>query len=109
MNEIGVNPQTLNLQTDSIQRNLTLLRRDMDKMYDAVKALDAMWDGPASEVFKIQFEQDRGAMGQMCDTIQSIVNSMRYAKGEYDTCESCIDSIISSIRVYYAAGGGGRF
>lgn len=99
MNEIGVSTQTLNAQTDSIQRNLTLIREDIDKMYDAVRALDAMWDGPASEIFKIQFEQDRTAMGQLCDTIQSIVDSMRYAKGEYDTCESSIDFFISSIRI----------
>lgn len=99
MNEIGVNPQTLNSQTDSIQRELTLIREDIEKMYDAVKTLDAMWDGPASEMFKAQFNVDKTSMEQLCDTIQSIIDSMRFAKHEYDQCESSVDSIISSIRV----------
>lgn len=99
MNEIGVNPQTLNSQTDSIQRELNRIREDIEKMYDAVRALDVMWDGPASESFKIQFNMDNIAMGQLCDTIQSILDSMKYAKDEYEKCEENVNSIISSIRV----------
>lgn len=99
MNEIGVNPQTLNSQTDSIQRELNRIREDIEKMYDAVRALDVMWDGPASESFKIHFNMDNIAMGQLCDTIQSILDSMKYAKDEYEKCEENVNSIISSIRV----------
>jgi WXG100 family type VII secretion target len=99
MNEIGVNTQTLNTQTDSMQRELTLIQSEMGKMYEAVNTLDSMWDGIASMTFKAQFNNDKQKMEDLCKTIQSIIDSMVFAKKEYDTCEANIDSIITAIRV----------
>ena len=99
MKEIGVNTSTLNSQADSIEKEVKAIRGDITRMYEAVQTLDSMWDGPASMAFKTQFNNDQQKMLELCDTIQSIVDSMKFAKKEYEDCENAVNGIIASIRV----------
>ncbi|MBE5881920.1 MAG: hypothetical protein E7289_06420 [Lachnospiraceae bacterium] len=97
--EIAVNTSTLASDTQDLQTQLDAVKRSMNQMYDAMQTLDAMWDGPANDAFRAQFSKDQSDMGDLCETIQKIINCMTYAKDEYNTCERDVNGIISSIRV----------
>ncbi len=97
--EIAVNTSTLSSDIETLQAQLNSIKNDMDKMYEAVRSLDNMWDGPANEAFKQQFYRDQEDMESLCDTVQKIINCMTYARGEYNTCENEISGIIASIRI----------
>lgn len=97
--EISINTSILSSDIEVMQQQLNVVKSDLDKMYDAVRVLDSMWDGPANEAFNAQFQLDRNDMTALCDTIQKIINCMEYAKKEYNSCEADVSSIISSIAI----------
>lgn len=97
--EIAVNTSILGTDIEKMQNQLNIVKNDMDKMYQAVRILDSMWDGPANMAFNQQFNRDHNDMKTLCDTIQKIINCYSNAKKEYDSCEAEVGGIISSISV----------
>ena len=59
--------------------------------------LDAMWDGPANQVFMMQFNNDTQYAEEICNMVKKLIECMEYAKKQYDYCESEVSSLISSI------------
>lgn len=98
-NEITVNTWTLSGDIETLQQQLNVIRADMDKMYEAVRVLDGMWDGPANQAFNVQFNSDRNDMLELCNIVQKIIDCMEYAKKEYNSCEADVGSIVASIAI----------
>lgn len=98
MDKIAVNTYTLASDIESLQTELNMIKNDMDKMYDSVRLLDSMWDGPANAAFNEQFNNDQVEMMSFCETIQKVIDSVEYARKEYDNCEMQIGSKISSFK-----------
>jgi len=97
--EIAINTGNLSTDIETLQEQLNQIRTDMDRMYEAVRILDSMWDGPANQAFNVQFAQDHKDMDSLCDTIQRIIDCLGYAKQEYNNCESEIAGIVAAISV----------
>jgi len=97
--EIGVNTITLKSENDSIRDELNAIMNNIDELFSAMSVLDSMWDGTASEAFKQQFMNDKENLELFCNTVMALLDSMDFAKGEYDKCESQIESVIGAIRV----------
>ena len=96
--ESGVNTLTLKSEIDSIAMELQSIRKDIETMFGEIQTLDSMWDGEASEAFKIQFMNDKSSLESFCDTVKSLIESMEFAKGAYDKCEAGIGDTISAVR-----------
>ncbi|MBR3525127.1 MAG: WXG100 family type VII secretion target [Lachnospiraceae bacterium] len=97
--EIGVNTDTLRSQVESLRTEIGQAENELGKMYDAVQALDGMWDGPANEAFKAQFMDDREFMEELCKTVREIIDSMDNARTEYESCENAVRQMIEEIRI----------
>lgn len=97
--EIAIDTGTLGRDIDALQTQLNVIRRDMQNMYQAVRVLDTMWDGPANAAFNEQFDKDHNDMSSLCDLVQKIIDCMTYAKGEYNACEHEVSAIIATINV----------
>lgn len=96
--EIGVNTLTLKSEIDSVTTELQSIRTDIETMFSAFQTLDSMWDGEASEAFRIQFMNDKATLEAFCDTVKEIIDSMEFSRGAYDKCEAEISGTISAIR-----------
>lgn len=99
MQEIEVDTITLAADIETLQQNLNFIVKSVESSYGAVKALDTMWDGPANEMFNLQFTKDSKEMQELCKNIQEIINGLIYAKEQYNSCENSISGIIGSIDV----------
>ncbi|MBQ9991571.1 MAG: WXG100 family type VII secretion target [Lachnospiraceae bacterium] len=97
--EIEVNTGFLSTDIDTLQNQLDIIRKDLSRMYDAVGLLDSMWDGPANAAFVQQFNQDREGMEGLCQTIEKMIDCMRYARKEYDLCETEVGEIVAAISI----------
>ena len=97
--EIEINTLSLSKDIDTIHSHLNAINKDLGKMYDAVRVLDSMWDGPANAAFNEQFSKDRQDMKLLCDNIQRIIDCLHYAKNNYNSCEATVSTIISSIDI----------
>ena len=96
--EIGVNTITLKTEIDSITTELQGIRKDIETMFTEFQTLDSMWDGEASEAFRAQFMSDKATLESFCDTVNSLIDSMDFAKDAYNKCEAGISDTISAIR-----------
>ena len=97
--QITINTNTLNREISALRSHLQAIEQDLGNMYSAVRRLDAMWEGPANEAFRAQFESDRKSMEELCKTIRQIIECMEFAKNKYNQCETNVESIVQSIRV----------
>ena len=97
--EIAVNTTTLGSKVVDLNEDLARVRSKIDKMYEAVTALDRMWDGRANAVFNQQFATDKSDFEALCTELKKVFESMETAKKEYELCEADVSQIIASIRV----------
>lgn len=97
--EIAINTGKLDNDITAMQERLNGILKDMEDMYSAVNALDAMWEGPANAAFIQQFANDQENMTELCEIIQDYIECLTFAKDEYVICENEINNIVSSIRI----------
>lgn len=87
------------LERDTARMTFALRRieEELDGMYGAVRALDAMWEGPANEAFRLQFHSDYENMQNICQTVRDLIRCMENAGRRYQTggvqAESAVDQI----------------
>jgi len=96
---IEVNTSTLAADTDDIENAVKAIRADMTQMFQEITELNTMWDGKANAAFTTQFVSDKEAMEELCKNIDSLVESLRFAKTEYDKCENQVHSTVAAIKI----------
>jgi WXG100 family type VII secretion target len=96
---IEINMSTLDLDAGEMADELQALRDEMNKAYTSVQELDMMWNGPANDAFNKAFADDQLLMENMCNTMQSLIDFMTNASGEYKTCESNVSAEIDAIKI----------
>ena len=96
---IEVNTSTLENDTDDIARELIAIRSDMSSMFNAVTELNTMWTGSANAAFTAQFTNDREMMEEMCKNLDGLVESLKFAKAEYEKCENQVLGTVRAIKL----------
>jgi uncharacterized protein YukE len=93
--------ETGRLQRDieSLKNDLSGMRRTGDDMMNSIHELSAMWEGPAKEVFLVQFQSDYEMLQSMEEAIGGLIKGLEYAREQYDKCENDVSSAIYAIRV----------
>lgn len=89
------------LARDTGQMRSTLRRilEELEGMYGAVRALDAMWDGPANEMFKLQFRNDYENMMSICETVRDLIRCMENAAQRYRIGGAQVESAVEQIPI----------
>lgn len=96
---IEVDIASLERDVKELEETLTLIRNDMKFMFDTVKELDAMWDGPANEAFQRQFVNDRNLFEELCSAVEDIIDSMEDAGNAYRKCEVSVKEEIDKMQI----------
>ena len=96
---IEVDTQQLERDKEAVKERLQQVQQALKKVYAQVEELDAMWDGPANIVFRQQFASDREEFEAMCKEVESFIESLTYAKWEYEKCESQVNAAVAAIRI----------
>ena len=99
INEVAVNTSTLANDIDALTTALASARSQLDDMFNQVAELDTMWDGPANEEFNRQFGNDYENAKNLCETIESIIECMKFARDQYNVCENEVNGIVSAITI----------
>ncbi len=97
--EISVNMTDLGSCVSTLEEKVQGLRNEMQKIFQEITELDAMWDGPANTEFNTQFQADREAMDNLLKTFDTIVGNYDFANKEYIKCEDEVHNIVSSIAI----------
>ena len=99
MREITVNTSALAGDINGLRDVLANARAQLEEMFGQVRELDTMWDGPANGEFNRQFNNDYENAKKLCETVESMINCMEFARNQYDLCESEVGSIVSAIAI----------
>lgn len=97
--EIAVNTGTLASDIAALQNAIRAAEKSLNDMFREMQELDAMWDGPANQEFIRQFVIDHENAKALCETVRSLAECMEYARGQYDSCENQVNSIVSAISI----------
>lgn len=95
--EIEIETNTLASDIGELTSELEVAKSCIQTMITDMTELDAMWDGPANQVFMMQFNNDTQYAEEICNMVKKLIECMEYAKKQYDYCESEVSSLISSI------------
>ena len=95
--EIEIETNTLATDIGELTNELEVARKYIQTMATDMTELDTMWDGPANQVFMMQFQNDVQYAEEICGMLQKLIECMEYAKKQYDSCESEVSSLIASI------------
>lgn len=97
--EITVNTSTLTGDIEELRETLSGVGVQLEEMFNQVKELDTMWDGPANKEFNLQFGNDYENAKSLCKTVESLLECMEFARNEYNSCENEVNTIVSAISI----------
>ena len=75
------------------------LNVDMRKLSEVSMQLNSMWEGEAKQAFIMAVQDDIRRLSELITALEKFTTSTDTARGNYDTCEKNVSSIISSLRV----------
>lgn len=96
---IKVNTNRLKTDASTIKGHIDSIIKEIADLRTHNSALDAMWDGPSSEVFKANFEADIKALEEMIKSLKSLNEYEDYARDKYDDCEQKVADLVNQIKV----------
>lgn len=96
---IEVNTQLLGRLVSDMREDAASIRNYVQEIYQNIRELDAMWDGPANQAFNLQFEKDRAKLLDICSEIENYIDKVKDAQDEYNRCESAVADMINAIRI----------
>jgi uncharacterized protein YukE len=97
--EVSVDTNNLRMDITNLEDALKKAKIQLKDMFTQVEELDEMWDGPANETFRKQFKKDYDDSLAICDTVDDIIECLKYAREQYDLCENGVESLISKINI----------
>lgn len=97
--EIAVNTSLLTGDIVELRDALNRARILLDRMFQQIRELDVMWDGPSNEEFNRQFANDYDNASGLCRMADSLIECMEYARDRYNLGENQVNSIIERIRI----------
>lgn len=98
-NFIEVDTVQLNQDKNTAHDMIISVQADLERIYQQVVELDAMWDGVANEAFIKVFASDRQLFDMICGEGKALVNSINSARIEYEKCEVQVNDVIKAIRI----------
>lgn len=97
--EIEIDTEHLNKDVEALKNLLTQLRKNQTSMEQAMDQLNTMWQGPANQIFNIQFRADCESFANVCTTVEAMIQAMETARMDYEACEEQVSDLINAIRV----------
>lgn len=99
LNRLEIETRVLQSDIEELKAQLKIMRETGDSMMSEINGLSAMWEGEAKMVFTEQFRRDRESLKEMENVVETLIGNLEKARQRYDSCESSVGSIISSLRV----------
>lgn len=97
ISKIKINTDSLSTDADSIGESIGIIEQSISKLEEDYNVLNTMWDGPASEMFRIAYQDD-------IETLKTIIQNLKKfnlfetnARDKYNNCENEVGSIVSAL------------
>lgn len=96
---LKIETERLQKDIDSINEQISYIKKYVSQMRSAEQQLEAMWEGTAKITFREQFESDCQELNEIVKLIEDYRTKLLTAKREYLMANDNVSSIIKSIRI----------
>ncbi|MBR0308415.1 MAG: WXG100 family type VII secretion target [Mogibacterium sp.] len=96
---IKVNTNRLKSDASDIENYIQAIRNRITDLRAHSATLDAMWDGPSSEAFKMAFLSDIEALEAIMASLDAMNEYEDVARQKYDECESKVADLVNQVHV----------
>ena len=96
---IKVNTSRLDSDLKEFGDHIKAIQKAIADLRDHNRVLDGMWEGPASETFKQNFEADIKALEEVVKTLDGINRFEDNARTKYNNCENKVADLVNQIHV----------
>ena len=94
-----VNTTTLSGTVNKLSEKLEQINAKRMSMYNALNALNGMWQGDAKDAFTAAYEEDNELMVALIDELEQYIDNVSKARENYDTTEDRAVSLARSIKI----------
>lgn len=98
-NQIKISTNRLNSDAQQLAGLIQSMKKELNNMNNSVAQLNAMWDGPSKKAFVKAFENDKRALEDVIESLNSIQKYEMHAKTKYEQCENQVADLVSGIRI----------
>ena len=91
------NTDSLNTDIGCVETAVISIEKALKKIRDDFILLDTMWDGPASETFRLAYTDDLTELEKTIKSLKEFNSFEKKARDKYNSCEAEVSSIIASI------------
>lgn len=96
---IEVDTNILRSDILTIEEEISSINSGADRLGQALRELESMWDGNAKQAFSAAVNDDIRRLRELSKAIRDFTEKTSEVRREYDMCENEVSQMISSIRV----------
>lgn len=97
MQPIANNLPSFNTDIDSYNTAFQSLLGHFNDLVTHMQELNGMWEGEAHEEFLQTFSIDQAKVDDMNEDFNQVLEELRYADKEYETCEGKVAGLIDQL------------
>ena len=95
--KIRVNTNQLFSEANSVTDCIRIADSELAMLEEHFAVLDTMWDGPASEAFRIAYHDDIEALRGVIENLSQFNQFELNAGKQYENCETEVNGIVNSL------------
>ena len=97
--KLEVNTGTLRSDLASIQREISVLKRETEELRSKGERLSRMWEGEAKAEFLANYAQELNALEAAIDALDRFTAQTRTADEEYERSERVVANVVDAMKV----------
>lgn len=97
--QFQVDTTYLRRSSNELRQCLQILTNTHGELRDKMIEVGTMWEGPAKDIFHLQFRADCVAFVELCQKIEDTLDRINSAAKEYELCDEHVRNIVDAIRV----------
>ena len=97
--KLEVNTGTLRSDLASIQREISVLKRETEELRSKGERLSRMWEGEAKAEFLANYAQELNALEAAIDALDRFTAQTQTADEEYERSERVVANVVDAMKV----------
>lgn len=97
--KIKVNTDELRSDAATISGNIQRVTEEINRIEEALRTLNVMWEGPAGDAFIQVCGHDLEQLRTIVETLKKFNAFENNAREKYDNCESEVRDVVNSLRI----------
>ncbi|MCD8076177.1 MAG: WXG100 family type VII secretion target [Lachnospiraceae bacterium] len=97
--KLGINIDALKSDIGTLNSYRSNLQSRIEELSNSMNSLDSSWDGTAKQAYMTQYDADETTIRDILAALDEFIQTLEYARDEYQNCENAVNSAVKAIRI----------